>query len=83
MIAILFAIKLFSIGYNHTKICGAARINCYNQALQRLGYDFKYLENCKCWFSCNSIEYSAKLDAIKFNASAVAEAAGSNANYSE
>lgn len=56
---------------------------CYFRARQQV-LDRPYANNvCKCSYSCYSVEYAAKIGAIKLNMSAIAAAKGSNANYSD
>lgn len=68
---------LFS-GENHTKICGAAKIKCYNDAEDKLSEksfidgltDDSYVtvkRGCNCLPSCTSITYDAEMSQAAFN----------------
>lgn len=55
-------------GDKNTKICGAAKINCYKAAEKKLFDETQLLlSQCNCLPSCTSIEYDVKIDQIKYD----------------
>lgn len=75
MFALIF--DSFFLGNESTKICGTAKIDCYQQALQNLfeedlvdGLSDKkaksFRRKCNCLPSCTSIFYEAHVDRAKF-----------------
>lgn len=72
----------FNLEDNRTKICGAAKVNCYQMAEKRLfGEDVMdgvkddvvklFREKCNCLPACTSIFYDADIDRAKLDWDAV------------
>lgn len=73
----IHSILFLHIGDNDTKICGAAKIKCYNDAEDKLSEkEFteglgdnieKVKSGCNCLPSCTSITYDAEISQAPFD----------------
>lgn len=48
-------------GDNNTKICGAAKIECYEKADETFSSDSGLPFHCNCLRACESIDYTGKI----------------------